>query len=208
MSEKKTNKSEKHETVTLDELKALILRGQEESRVQNDQILHRLEGIFTANPNIKSTKKAVTKKEKDEVAPTPVAPIDPKVQRKEIKKYSDTHFWFIGEYLHADYKHIYTAGEYEQAAATVDAVKEKSPSFNRDKAIGNALWGTFTKAKRSGELKTMFANWKTNILKIEARIIAEETRTDDDDDGDDNGATGARAGKNNVSLDEVVDPDA
>lgn len=219
MSEKKTNKPERFEPVTLDDLKSLIIRGQEENRAQNEQLILKVEQIYTANGGTKTTVKTTVKKpvttKKDKEAEQKAAAEPPKPKATASKKYSDTHYWFVGEYLKDEYKHTYTAAEYEQAAAAVDAVKEKSASFNRDKAIGNSMWGAFLKTKKNGQLKTMFCAWRTNLLKIEARIIAEENATGDDDDDDDDGvdpyiAAGiARPGPNDVFVDdEEVDPDA
>jgi hypothetical protein len=105
------------------------------------------------------------------------------VQKTKIKKkFTNTLYWWKDMYENGDIliADSYTNEEEEKAKKEIDSVTDKPANFNYRSAVGLSIWKAFTPTKRSGELKTMFTNWKIEKEKIEAQDMEKEPNTDDE----------------------------
>ena len=167
----------KQTPVTLEEIRDLLTEYRNETKVQLEQLIYRLESIYvTRRVPVKGAKKPVVKKP---------AGVKGKANDKDFPThFSNTMYWWTAMYSVQDpiIKKCYTAEEVKIAEESIAGIKDKPEGYNTTKAVGLALWKGFSKSKKSGELKTMFDNWKKANAKLLAKDVENETHTDDEPD--------------------------
>lgn len=170
-----TDNKKNQTPVTLEEIRDLLTEFRNECKVQNEQVIFKLESVFTRRGAAKGPKKSVVKKTKG----------SKEGKAKEFPThFSNTMYWWTAMYAVQDslIKNCYTTEEVKKAEESIAGIKDKPDGYDRRRAIGLALWKGFKKAKKSGELKTMFDNWKKAKAKLLAKDVEKESHTDDESD--------------------------
>jgi hypothetical protein len=136
---------------------------------QREQIILRIETQLLSQGSKKAVRKKPESKTKKNDATAPAT----------SKTYSNTMYWYAAMYASGDgiIKGTYTADEEKKASASCDSVKHKS-EYDKKKALGFAIWKSFTPDKRQNALKTKFTNWKKALDKKQAENVTPEEHTD------------------------------
>lgn len=156
--------------VTLEEIRDLIVEFRNESKMQIEQVTFRLESILTRGGAPKE-KKTVVKKTKAKG----------NTKKKEIpNKFYNTMYWWMAMYATQDpvIEGYYTEEDVKKAIEKVKNIKNKAEGYDRQLAIGQSIWRGIPSAKRVGELKPMFENWKLEKAKEQAQDVEQEEHTD------------------------------
>jgi hypothetical protein len=175
----------KQTPVTLEEVMDLLTEFRNESRVQKEDLILRLETVLTRQGATKGPKKNPTYKPKltngekkgkgkgkgkgnEKVLPT---------------HFSNTMYWWAAMYASQNIlvEKYFTAEEVNTAEERNAEIKDKPEGYDRSRTVGIAIWKGFAQSKKS-ELKTMFENWKKANAKNLAKDVEKEKHTDDDAD--------------------------
>lgn len=153
----------------IDKIMVMLTEIRNESRAEHQTLLHRLEAILVT-PSQKRTsekKKVNTSAAKD----TP--------EGEESKKdFPNAMYWFAAMYTTENpiiSKH-FTPQDVEAATKVVTAAHAKSPIAGAalQKAVAMQLWKNFTPAKKKGDLKTLYDNWKSASNQKQSTSVATE----------------------------------
>lgn len=145
----------------------------EKLTVQYEQVIFKLESVLTRHNSSKVPK----------VSKEPKKPVVKKESKKEpSKEYTNTMHWWAGMYVTNDQsiKKYFTQEDVEAAEKSLPDIKDMPNKNDRDRAISLKIWHKFTKSKKTGELKTMFENWKKDRAKNQAADVERETHTDEE----------------------------
>jgi hypothetical protein len=165
----------------LDQVKELRIEIKElrsENRVQNEQVIFKMESVLLRRGT-----------------PTPKKPVKIGKNEKECKEkdvpltFSNTMYWWKTLWAAKDPLVLSTASDEEVKIAeeSIAGVKEKSDSQDPRQSIAMAIWKGFDKGKKSGPLKTLYENWKKGNAKLQAKDVEKEKHTDDDEEEEDGG---------------------
>jgi hypothetical protein len=158
------------------EIRDLIKESNDKNMVQYEQLCFKMEGVLTRRTPVKPKKPVVVKDEKESKEKEP--PVE----------YSNTMYFWVGQYVLKNPIHLKqaTADDVKKAEESVNNIKDKPEGYDYPRAISLAIWKGFPKAKKTGELKTMYDNWKKNKAKHQAKDVEKEKTTDDDKEEEDN----------------------
>jgi len=171
-----SDNKKKQTPVTLEEVRDLLTEFRNECKVQNEQVIWKLETVLTRHGATKGPKKPPVVKKAKGVK---------EVKDKEFPThFSNTMYWWTAMYAAQDplIKKCFTTEEVEKAEEGIAGIKDKPEGYDRRRAVGLAVWKAFAKSKKSGELKTMFDNWKKEAAKLLAKDVEKEKHTDDESD--------------------------
>ena len=180
------SKQKKQEPVTLEEIRDLLVANSEERRAQYEQIILRMESVLCRSKG-KPAKKPVEKKTDDKM----------KKKKEELPTtFSNTMYWWIAMYAVGDesIKHFFDENDVKKASECIDGIKDKPDGYEKERTLGAQIWKSFSKSKKSGELKTQFENWKLEKEKKDTKNVEKEMASDNeegevketvDNDGDD-----------------------
>jgi hypothetical protein len=152
----------------IDKIMDMLTEIRNESRAEHQNLLHRLEAILVTPSQKRTTeKKKVNTAAKD----TP--------EGEESKKdFPNAMYWFAAMYTTENTiinKH-FTPQDVEAATKVVTAAHVKAPITGAalQKAVAMQLWKSFTPAKKKGDLKTMYDNWKSASNQKQSTSVATE----------------------------------
>jgi hypothetical protein len=142
------------------------------SMTQIEQMIFKMESTLIRGDPVKPKKTVVRK--------ITVKSEDGK--KNTVESYSNTMYWWTKKYSLGDpsVMKCATNDEVLKAESGVDGIQSKPEGYDRRSAISASLWKGFDKSKRSGELKTMFDNWKKEQAKLLAKDVEKDTHSDDD----------------------------
>ena len=183
-----TDNSKKQTPVTLEQIRDLLIEFRDESRTQNEQIIFKLETVLTRHGNSTGQKKPVVKKTTGVKKDKGKDKDKDKDKDKALPKtFTNTMYWWIALYAVQDpfIEKCFTPDDVVKAEESITGIKDKPDGYDRRRATGVSMWKGFPKSKKSGELKTMFDNWKKGQNQLLAMDVETEKHTDDESDGKD-----------------------
>jgi hypothetical protein len=176
--------------VTMEQLYDLIMSHKDESKVQNEQIIFKMESILTRNiKKDKQPAKAVVAVKNEEKVPE----LDEKPKAKKTKAksnqaknkeppatYTNSMYWFCGMVALDDLsvKDSYTTEEFEKAKTAAGVPKADSTEYDRRKCIGLEIWKTLDQQKKTA-LKAAFGTWSDKNKLKDTKDLEKETDTED-----------------------------
>lgn len=151
--------------VTLNDIHALLTKFMAESRVQNEELVLKLESILTVKG---SAQKTASKKKK--------------TKSKIPDKFVNTMYWWVAMYGADDdsIKGTFTEEDEKKGLENTKKVKDKAVGYDQRRAVGMSIWKGFSKEKKTTELKAMFNNWTTERAKNQAKDVTKDVASEEE----------------------------